>query len=631
MEYIDIINYISDKIILDLIPDSITSKHTSFKSKGGSNKPDSIKSDSNEHENKCIKYIIKLFPKFFNEKNELVPEISKYYQLFKKTSDPSKKKQDVLTSFTLSLTFIITCLYGLFISCFVYKYVITNTEIIQYYDYIVDEIGLFKCFFYLNMINFIFILITRMVIHKDTFDSHFFNTIIQSFVQSISTPINAFLSLFNLQNLSSFFINNLDDEENADLDLGNKSNSSSDKIDINNSQSSLHSGKKLDKIIYDTKGKIIYFNDDSSSEDDNSSSDDNNSSSDNNNSNIYNTESESDSNSRPITRKKNKEGEIINNFAYDSDGGFEGGSKGIINPFKNSSMFTELKKTFIDTINLFKKNFKNLVESDNKIDYIFNLFEKEIFQNTNKFKYEFNLKTGLIVCISKPSYTQLETQILFDPKIIMKTNEDKTIIYKINNIIFDSTTTSLIEGKPIHTALVIAYNYYNKKNKIIDNKIEYKYYLNPNGFVEVFDINTNKEVASVNSYLKSENDEIKDKTCKEIFGVNYNKDSCSKHFFNIIGRAGLALLQNLNESNISLIKYKLLEANPSIQYEILKTLNWKIKLDINKKKYLISVNDWLEINQNNLYKNYLNTNFELKNLLDDIINKINKNTSFLNY
>lgn len=608
MEYIDIINYISDKIILKLMVEntSITSK-INIPSRGN------VSSNINEEyvSNRCKDYIINIFPIFFNDKKELNEDIKEFYNDFEKKrnelkggsfyeggddesgddeSGDDKKKvpapkitrlvksleldktaqgygifsdsngikqfDEIFSHFMTGkkmlftpLQIIMTCIYGLLITCLVHKYIFSSKQINKYYDYIVNKSGgIFKCFIYLNLIYFIYTLITRLITKPssevESISTTFLLSVFETTMVSIFTPIITFCQIFHLENIVFFLINSFN--------------------------------QMFKQIFYEKK------------------------------------------------EKEKKEKEMITSRSHYSHSEMGGGGNSSL--LTNNSFLNDFKEAFLYPINWFKENMNKLAENNYGIDYIFSLFEKEISKNTGKFKYEFDINTGLIICVSKPKYAQKEIQLSLSPNIIIKTNEDNTINYLINDITLDSKTTSLIEGRPIHTALLIAY-IYNKKDKEIKENVQYKYYLNPNGNVEIFDINTNQEVSSVKLYLKSEKETEKEKTCKEIFGEEYNTENCSKHFFNIIGRAGLGLLENLNESNTGLMTNRLLEANPAIQYEILKTLDWKIKYD-NNKKYLITVKEWLDIEKNNLYKDYLNNNLQLTNLLDAIVNKIN-NTPFL--
>jgi hypothetical protein len=97
------------------------------------------------------------------------------------------------------------------------------------------------------------------------------------------------------------------------------------------------------------------------------------------------------------------------------------------------------------------------------------------------------------------------------------------------------------------------------------------------------------------------------------------------------------MLKNINQiakTKTDIINV-LTNANPAIKYEILKNLNWKIKIDdLSKpgsKKYLISVEEWLKKVANQEFNNYLNSvdGLLIKNILNAMIDDINTNSSLL--
>ena len=132
----------------------------------------------------------------------------------------------------------------------------------------------------------------------------------------------------------------------------------------------------------------------------------------------------------------------------------------------------------------------------------------------------------------------------------------------------------------------------------------------------------------MNSIINTNNNTNYNNICTEIFGENYSKDICSRHFYSILGKSGISMMINFGQNNL---KKTLIKANPTIQYEILKNLDWKIKIN-NKKKIFVKVEEWLKQLPNKqqlLYSEYLNKNIHVKNLINDIVNNLN-NTNILN-
>ena len=67
----------------------------------------------------------------------------------------------------------------------------------------------------------------------------------------------------------------------------------------------------------------------------------------------------------------------------------------------------------------------------------------------------------------------------------------------------------------------------------------------------------------------------------------------------------------------------LLLANPGIQYEILKNLDWKSKKNSENNLELINVEEWLTIKNDLEYKKYLNDKPKIKELLSQMILRVN--------
>ena len=326
----------------------------------------------------------------------------------------------------------------------------------------------------------------------------------------------------------------------------------------------------------------------------------------------------------------------------------------------------ELLKRFYNNFSIKNKldEFKNWLSSD-KIDQVpsidnemKNEINKIISEMNNNIKknpinnYYFNESSGKIIYIGNTNFKEIRTIISSNinyhiKSIIMITKNDKSINYLINDIEIDSIT--LIQGKPVHTALVLAYM---SKNFIItSNKAKkYLYEFDNNGKIKVYlkniDGTVGKEVSTISRAISSQiNNEEKNgleyikESCKEIFGYNegLSKESCSKHFYSILGRSAIAMIQNIGlEMDKKPDIYNIiLSSNLGIQYEILKNLNWTIKRKTNNLLEFINVDEWLvtiELEKNSIeYKKYLNEEKpKVKELLNKMVQNINLESKILN-
>ena len=268
--------------------------------------------------------------------------------------------------------------------------------------------------------------------------------------------------------------------------------------------------------------------------------------------------------------------------------------------------------------------------------------------------YSFNEGTGMIECdykqkfntiITKLTHSNSDTEKCNLGEIEMTTTHDiytkkNTITYTVNSIVLDSITH--IESKPVSTALVMTYICAKKELfTITKNPQDYIYEITSDNVVKLYEKNTQKEIISVSAAInqfKDNLEEIGENTmkhiCKDIFQVEegLKNDNCSKHFFSILGGSGLSMLENIGEiakTNIE-IKKTLKNANPLIKYEIIKNLNWKMKVN-NNNKYLISLEDWLKIIKKPEFKKYLDSENGLivKEIIIEMVNDINTNTSLL--
>ena len=343
--------------------------------------------------------------------------------------------------------------------------------------------------------------------------------------------------------------------------------------------------------------------------------------------------------------------------------------------------------------------------TENDIEDVYDKLTKtnDLMIDTYKKNYSFNQETGLIEYNNdKNDFNHIITSIChteyYDIKeIYMITKKDNSIVFDINNLIIDNTNNniSFIQNKPIHISLIMAYILSKKINFISESNL---------------DLNLN---LNMNSIINTNNNTNYNNICTEIFGENYSKDICSRHFYSILGKSGISMMINFGQNNFGQnnfgqnnfgqnnfgqnnfgqnnfgqnnfgqnnfgqnnfgqnnfgqnnfgqnnfgqnnfgqnnfsqnnfsqnnfgqnnfsqnnLKKTLIKANPTIQYEILKNLDWKIKIN-NKKKIFVKVEEWLKQlpdKQQFLYSEYLNKNIHVKNLINDIVNNLN-NTNILN-
>jgi hypothetical protein len=289
-------------------------------------------------------------------------------------------------------------------------------------------------------------------------------------------------------------------------------------------------------------------------------------------------------------------------------------------------------------------------ETINRINKI--VFEINNIKTSNIMtNYHFDESSGKIIYLGNVNFKEIRTLISFNEnyhikKIQMVTKDDKSIEFLINDneTIIDSIT--LIQGKPVHTALVFAY----VSTQIIISRTEsskYVYNFDDNGKIKVYlkktDGTIDKEVSTISRAIDAQinNEENKGieyikETCQEIFGYNdgLSNETCAKHFYSILGRSAITMIKNIGleiDKNPNIYDI-LLSANLGIQYEILKNLNWKIKRNLNNNLELVNADEWLEKVNNSLeYKKYLNEDKpKIKELLNNIVKKINSEPKILN-
>jgi hypothetical protein len=270
--------------------------------------------------------------------------------------------------------------------------------------------------------------------------------------------------------------------------------------------------------------------------------------------------------------------------------------------------------------------------------------------NIDSTLFTFNPSNGKITTVYKPD-SELKLLISLGShysvsNIFMIIDTTSNITYEVNNIKINSL--SYIENKPIETALVLSYlikdKHFSKLSRQSSSNGEssdYVFNFEDDGSLVLSKKNKDgklEEIESISMAIREEMQnslkaqQTKEIICKEIFGSDNN--TCNKHFISILGRAGLNMLQNIGEAptNTSIIN-NLNNAKVNIKYEILKNLDWKMK-NVNEKKLLVSVDEWINILEENnkdgkQYREYLNKNTLVKDLLQSMVDHINNNSRLL--
>lgn len=281
----------------------------------------------------------------------------------------------------------------------------------------------------------------------------------------------------------------------------------------------------------------------------------------------------------------------------------------------------EFIKIFVNIKNSLVQLVSNLANSSNPLETIINFGRSIIDQMLGKQiipEFYFEFSTGYIVC--NKIGRSINKQICSNPEIQIKVNSFRQIDYLVGSQKLDSI--SMIQGKPIHTALVVAWSGCgpdSKKSTVLSPGIKYRYQINSDSSVSVFDAKTNTPIYSIHSPQVLTNEstlaQAKTQLCTDIFGQGYQDSKCSKLFYNLLGRAGLSSIFESPD-----IKNNLLSSNPQTQLDILKALKWK--LDIHRK--LVTVTQWLST-QPTEYTQYLKANPQVSQILDSLITNINTN------
>lgn len=286
---------------------------------------------------------------------------------------------------------------------------------------------------------------------------------------------------------------------------------------------------------------------------------------------------------------------------------------------------------------------------------------QELVRSGKKFSLEaaqfsFNPSTGAITTVYRPrskNYILISLGSHFGiNEIYMVIEPNGSISYEVGDLKVDSK--SYIENKPVETALVLAYLVKDKHFSKLSShsssgsgeSSDYVFNFEDDGSLVLSKKDSQGklvQIESVSSVIKQQmaNDSNaaanKTKVCKDLFGAE--NESCNKHFYSILGRAGLNMLANIGEAaSKSAIISKLNSAEVNIKYEILKNLDWKMKIS-NGNKAMVSVSEWVQRLKDdkrsnvkelgNKYEAYLNSKSDVKQLLENMVNHINTNSRLL--
>ena len=345
------------------------------------------------------------------------------------------------------------------------------------------------------------------------------------------------------------------------------------------------------------------------------------------------------------------------NFLFKGMGGGSLESESISNKLENlmSYVKTTIRK-MNENLNVQKnindiKNWLNTTDDSvpmPKIDMnainniVDDIIKKDVKELEPTYNYYFDKSSGKIIYNGENNFEEIITLISINDNyhiksIEMITNKDKSTHYLVNKSDTKIDFITYIQGNPVQTGLVFAYMA-NTNKKVINDAKKYIYKIDDDGSIKIYLRNDNKEICKelptitraisqqINNDEKQGLEYIKN-TCKEIFGYDegLSKDSCAKHFYSILGRSAINMIQNLEKEIEERpdVYNLLLSANPGIQYEILKNLDWKSKKNSEDKLELINVEEWLNIKNNTEYKQYLKDKNKIKELLNKIVNRVN--------
>lgn len=270
--------------------------------------------------------------------------------------------------------------------------------------------------------------------------------------------------------------------------------------------------------------------------------------------------------------------------------------------------------------------------------------------------FYFDESKGNIVVTGKLNTSvEINSSSHFGVKGIKMGVKGDVVTYTVNDIPLESY--SYIEGRPVHTALVMAYlvkdKHYNRfapSSSAVKRDSDFVYSIEDDGSVRLFKKGPNgergEELASMNMAIRKqlEGDEdaatkAKTAVCQDLFQVGVNDKTCAAHFYNILGKSALGMLKNMGAAaSTDKVVDALLSAQPHIKYEILKNLDWKMKIS-NGKKEMVNADQWLErLEQDGRpgikalaaeYKTYFSGNDKIKQILNKMVMDVNNNSRLL--
>ncbi len=242
--------------------------------------------------------------------------------------------------------------------------------------------------------------------------------------------------------------------------------------------------------------------------------------------------------------------------------------------------------------------------------------------------FKFNEKKGEIEYLGKTEFKKITTLISSSPKKIqMETLPNRKITYLINSV--EISGKSMIEGKPVDLALVIAY--IQAKGKAVVPRVinsNYSFSLESDGSVKLFE--NGNEISTVTRAEKEVNPTYIQEVCQSLFGVKtgLGDKTCSSYFYSAVGKSVEGILKTFGGVSHD-IHSQILSANFGVLYDLLKRLGWNTRINLRREYELITVEEW-ESTEGKRFIEYLKTNPQVRNLLVRIVERLNSNPEFLN-
>jgi len=247
--------------------------------------------------------------------------------------------------------------------------------------------------------------------------------------------------------------------------------------------------------------------------------------------------------------------------------------------------------------------------------------------------FRFNEKTGEIEYLnsSSASFKKITTLISSKPKKIeMNTLPTGKITYLIDSA--EISGKSMIEGKPIELALVIAYIQAHAKPTSVTrpstSNSTYSFSLESDGSVRLFE--NGKEISTVTRAAKESNPTYIQEVCQNLFGVKdgLGNPTCSTYFYSAIGKSIEGILKTFGGASHD-IHGQIISANFGLLYDLVKRLGWTTRYNLRMEYELITVDEW-ESTSGKQFADYLKKNPQVRNLLVRIVERLNSNPTFLN-